>query len=132
MTSNLLLKRAAAAALALAFACTAAFASDAAAVLQAARQATGGAAWDGVHTLHVHARLQSSDRSGMSDRYEDVRTGRFVREYSLPPRGGAGGYDGRAVWTQPASGIAYVLGDEDARLGAVDDAFRVARGWWFA
>ena len=84
MTSNLLLKRAAAAALALAFACTAAFASDAAAVLQAARQATGGAAWDGVHTLHVHARLQSSDRSGMSDRYEDVRTGRFVREYSLP------------------------------------------------
>ncbi len=116
-----------------ALACVAAssFAADPAAVLQAARTATGGAAWDGVRTLHVHARLQSSDRSGLSDRYEDVRSGRFVHEFSLPARGGADGFDGQAVWTQPASGLAYVLGDADARLGAIDDAFRVARGWWF-
>jgi hypothetical protein len=116
-----------------ALACVAAtsFAGDPAAVLQAARLASGGAAWDTVRTLHIHARLQSSDRTGVSDRYEDVRTGRFVREFSLPPRGGADGFDGQAVWTQPASGIAYVLGDADARLGAVDDAFRAARGWWF-
>ncbi len=123
--------RARAAALGLAFLSAASFAGDPAAVLQAARAATGGAAWDAVRTLHIHARLQSSDRTGVSDRYEDVRTGRFVREYGLPPRGGADGFDGQAVWTQPASGVAYVLGDEDARLGAVDDGFRVARGWWF-
>ena len=116
----------------LAIAASAASAADPAAVLQAARDATGGAAWDAVRSLHVHARLESSERSGVSDRYEDVRTGRFVREFELPPRGGADGFDGQAVWTRPPSGIAYVLGDEDARLGAVDDAYRAARGWWFA
>ena len=131
MTSHHLFSRGRAAALVLAFLATSSFAGDPAAVLQAARAATGGAAWDGVHTLHVRARLQSSDRTGVSDRYEDVRTGRFVREYRLPPRGGADGFDGQAVWTLPAGGVAYVLGDEDARLGAVDDAFRAARGWWF-
>lgn len=122
------LPRAAAASLALA---AAAVAADPTAVLQAARAATGGAAWDAVRALHVHAKLQSSDRTGVSDRWEDVRTGRFVREFSLPPKPGADGFDGQAVWTQPPSGIAYLLGDDDARLGAVDDSFRVARGWWF-
>jgi len=118
-------------ALGLVFLSTTSFAGDPAAVLQAARLASGGAAWDAVRTLHVHAQLQSGGRIGVSDRYEDLRTGRFVREYGLPLRRGADGFDGQAVWTQPASGVAYVLGDEDARLGAVDDGFRVARGWWF-
>jgi hypothetical protein len=107
-------------------------AADPAAVLQATRAATGGDAWNSLRTLHVRARLQANEQVGVSDRWEDVRTGRFVREFSLPRRTGADGYDGMSVWTQPPGGIAYVLGDEDARLGAIGDSFRIERGWWFA
>jgi predicted aspartyl protease len=107
------------------------FAADPASVLQAARVAAGGDAWNGVRALHIHAQLQAGGRSGASDRWEDVRTGRLVKEYRLPPKTGADGFDGVAVWTQPQNGIAYVLGDEDARLGAINDSFRAARAWWF-
>jgi predicted aspartyl protease len=107
------------------------FAADPASVLQAARVAAGGDAWNGVRALHIHAQLHAGGRSGASDRWEDVRTGRLVKEYRLPPKTGADGFDGVAVWTQPQNGIAYILGDEDARLGAINDSFRAARAWWF-
>jgi hypothetical protein len=35
------------------------------------------------------------------------------------------------VWTQPTGINAYVYGDADSTLGAIDESFRTMRGWWF-
>jgi hypothetical protein len=101
-------------------------------VLEESRATSGGGAWPTVRTLHIHMKLASGGREGTYDSWEDVSTGRFFHEASLPPRVLADGFDGVSVWTQPDSGVAYSIGDEDARLGAIDESFRVARAWWFA
>lgn len=108
------------------------FAADPAAILESARLASGGDAWNAVRTLHIRAQLQAGGRTGSTDRWEDLVTGRYVKQYNLPPKRGAEGFDGLNVWTQPTSGVAYLLGDEDARLAAIDDSYRTSRGWWFA
>jgi len=100
-------------------------------VLQQFRTASGGAAWNNVHTLHFQMKLAAGGREGAFDSWEDVSTGRFAHEVDLPPQTRADGYDGISVWTKPPTGIAYILGDQDARLGANDESFRIARGWWF-
>jgi S1-C subfamily serine protease len=33
------------------------------------------------------------------------------------------------VWTSARDGVRYALGDDDARRGAINDGYRVARGW---
>jgi hypothetical protein len=100
-------------------------------VLEEAREATGGPAWTAVSSLHTHAALVSGGREGSVDTYEDVKTGRFVREVRLPTGDRADGFDGISLWTQPAGIAAYVKGDADSRLGAADESFRIERGWWF-
>jgi hypothetical protein len=104
---------------------------DPQAVLEQVRAATGGEAWAGVHALHTRAALVSGGHAGFVDTFEDVRTGRFVREIDLPTGERADGFDGVSTWTRPAGIPAYVQGDADSRLGAVDEGFRTERGWWF-
>jgi PDZ domain/Aspartyl protease len=84
-----------------------------------------------VNSLHTHAALVSGGREGFVDTYEDVKTGRFVREVRLPNGDSADGFDGVSEWIRPAGIAAYVKGDADSRLGATDESFRVERGWWF-
>jgi len=100
-------------------------------VLAEARVASGGAAWDRVRSLRIRYDARADGRAGTVDDLEDVETGRFVTREVFPPRTSADGFDGVSVWTQGLSGVSYVLGDEDARLGAVDNSYRVERGWWF-
>ncbi len=101
------------------------------ALLEQVRAATGGAAWGSVRTLHRRGKLSTGGRRGVVDSFEDNLTGRFVREVSLPTGRQSDGFDGVSVWTQPATVPPYVYGDADSRLGAVNDSFRAARGWWF-
>jgi len=106
-------------------------AADPRRVLAEARFASGGAAWDRVRSLRIRYDARANGRAGTVDDLEDVETGRFVTREVFPPRTSADGFDGVSVWTQGLSGVSYVLGDEDARLGAVDNSYRVERGWWF-
>ncbi len=108
----------------------AARAADPVTVLEQVRVATGGAAWSAVQRLHMRSRLMAGGRAGTQERFEDVATGRFVRAAHLPGNDVARGFDGVSTWTTGCDGVAYVLGDADARLAAVDDGYRVARGWW--
>ena len=100
-------------------------------VLEQVRAATGGAAWAGLHRLHVSSALHAGGRDGHQDRWEDVEHGRYARETDLPPRHRQLGFDGIAIWTSGDNAVAYALGDEDTRLGAIDTSYQVMRGWWF-
>lgn len=100
-------------------------------LLDQVRVATGGAAWSSVRTLHSHAALVAGGRRGVVDSYEDIRAGRFVHEIDLPAGRSADGFDGISFWMQRAGIPAYIKGDADSLLGAVDESFQVARGWWF-
>ncbi len=106
-------------------------ASDPHRVLAEARVASGGRAWDRVKSLRIRYAVRVDGRSGTIDDLEDVATGRFVTREVLPAHTSADGFDGVSVWTRGRSGVSYALGDEDARLGAVDDSYRVERGWWY-
>jgi hypothetical protein len=101
-------------------------------VLAAARQATGGDAWRTIASLHETGTLHSGGRTGAIESWDDVRTGRFTTRDTLPPAGSADGFDGIAPWHRGRSGIAYQLGDVDARLNAQNAAYRTARAYWFA
>ena len=100
-------------------------------VLEQVRAATGGAAWAGLHRLHISSSLHAGGRDGHADRWEDVEHGRYARESDLPPCRSRLGFDGLSIWTSGENGIAYALGDEDSKLGAIDTSYQVMRGWWF-
>jgi predicted aspartyl protease len=100
-------------------------------VLEQVRAATGGAAWANLHRLHISATLRAGGRDGRLDRWEDVEHGRYAVETDLPPRHRRQGFDGVSIWTSGDNDVAYALGDEDARLGAIDTSYQVMRGWWF-
>src|SRR5512140_2062346 len=77
---------------------------DPAALLARVKQATGGSAWNGVRTLHARSTLETGGLKGPVELWEDLTTGRSVTRYKLGPASGAGGFDGKTVWTQDSSG----------------------------
>ena len=97
-------------------------------VLEQVRAATGGAAGAGLHRLHISSSLHAGGRDGHEDRWEDVEHGRYARESDLPPRHRQLGFDGISIWTSGDNGIAYALGDEDTRLGAIESLARSSSG----
>jgi hypothetical protein len=103
----------------------------AARLLARAKEAAGGRAWDAIATRRVRAKLHVGGLDGSAESIEDVRTGNHVLHYSLGPISGGEGFDGKAVWTQDASGQARAEATEEARLAAANEAYRTALGFWY-
>ncbi len=112
-------------------AATTASAADTAQILQAARHAAGGDAWDGVHRLRIVSQVTGGGLHGVAQTWQDIDTGRYMRGESTPPVSTFDGFDGISPWTQGRSGVAYRLGDVDARLNSASQSYRTARAWWF-
>jgi len=106
-------------------------AQDSNAVLEAFKQATGGAAWDGVKSLRVSYAASGSGLSGEAVLLSDVATGRYRLSYALGPAKGADGYDGQVVWTADASGQMRLRETEEAKALAVNEAYRNALAYWY-
>lgn len=100
-------------------------------VLERARAAQGGAAWDAIRTLRLAGTMTTGGLSGPVESVVDVATGRFRDTWRLGPLRGATGWDGRQAWTQDASGMSRVDGAEAARQGAISDAYRRSQAWWY-
>lgn len=105
--------------------------ANAAAILKAMHQASGGDRWNGIHSMHTTMSMQAGGQAVRAEQWEDVATGRYVDRYVRSNFTSQEGFDGVTPWRQGRSGIAYTLGDVDAALVAANEAFRVARGWWF-
>ena len=92
----------------------------------------GGEEWDHCAGWHGVGQVVAGGQSGDVEIWEDVRTGRFVHRERLAAGDDTDGFDGVTPWHLGRSGIAYVLGDVDARLNAQNESYRAARGFWFA
>jgi hypothetical protein len=101
-----------------------------AALLARAREAAGGKAWDGIAASRQRAKLRAGGLEGVTESVVELRTGRFVDRFTLGPTSGADGFDGKTVWSQDTAGQPRAEDSEDARLGAVDESYRDALGFW--
>jgi hypothetical protein len=106
-------------------------AADPAAIIAQAKQAAGGDAWNAVRALHLQFHTLADGLSGTQEEWDDVQAGRYVVRSERPTGATASGFDGVSVWTQAHGGYSYVLGDEDARQGAVNEAYQTCRAYWF-
>ena len=104
---------------------------QAADILARAKQAAGGAAWDDVRFIRMKMQLETSGLKGPAESLEDVRTGTYVDKFKLGAFAGASGYDGKSVWEQDASGQVAIMNAADQVEGAVNEAYRRARAFWF-
>ena len=93
------------------------------ALLRASRAALGVDALSGIRTLAFHANAKVVGFAGTGDFYEDLRTGTFAQFADTGPVGGAGGYDGAAVWNEDLSGVVWDDASAQARYGAIDAAY---------
>src|SRR5512137_2108939 len=93
-------------------------------ILARAKQASGGAAWDGITSIHTKVKLSAGGMTGTAESWEDVATGRTYGSFALGPVTGAQGFDGKVLWAQDSSKQVRVDDSEDARLGALNEAYR--------
>ena len=106
-------------------------AANPAAVLAAAKTASGGAAWDAHTSLHTLVALRAGGHTGEAERWSEIRTGRSYMRFELGPMTGVMAFDGKVAWTQEPSGKTRVLDvDSDAQLAA-NAAYRDQLAFWF-
>ncbi len=105
-------------------------AGDPAEILAKVKAASGGAAWDAIRTARTKAALSIGGLTGTAEAFDDVIAGRYVDRFQLGPMSGAEGFDGTVAWSQDASGQSRAEEGGDARLGAANESYRRAYGFW--
>ncbi|NDP43803.1 MAG: hypothetical protein GZ089_13960 [Aromatoleum sp.] len=106
-------------------------AADPRGILEAAKSASGGAAWDALKTQHSKVSLATSGLAGTAERWADMTTGRSLLRYDLGALKGAVGYDGATPWSQDASGQSRAETADGARELAVNAAYRDRLAFWY-
>jgi hypothetical protein len=104
---------------------------SAADVLAKAKQASGGAAWDSLTSIHSKIVLAVGGMKGTAESWEDVLTGRALERFKIGVFAGAEGFDSRTLWAQDASGQARVEEGGDARAEALNSAYCRSLAYWF-
>jgi len=82
-------------------------------LIELARTATGGAAWEQVHVLHRYLTLNAGGLTGTVEAWSDPMGGRAASRYELGPDAGAEGWDGRSAWATDWSHRVRRIEDED-------------------
>ena len=104
---------------------------DPVAILDAAKAASGGSAWDSLRTQHSKVSIGAAGVRGSAERWADIGTGRSLIRYSIGPVSGAAGFDGKTAWSQDGSGQSRVESSAAARELAVNAAYRDKLAFWF-
>ncbi len=100
-------------------------------ILELAKDASGGSAWDALRSQHSTVSVQAAGLTGTAERWSDTTSGKSRLDFSIGPLKGAAGFDGRVAWTQDDAGIARDETDETARELAVNAAFRDRLAFWY-
>jgi hypothetical protein len=100
-------------------------------ILAKVKAASGGAAWDAIRTARSKMTISVGGLTGTGEALDDVTLGRYVDHFKLGPMSGAEGYDGTVAWSQDASGQSRAEEGGDGRLGAVNESYRRAYGFWY-
>ncbi len=104
---------------------------DPIAILDAAKAASGGAAWNALRTQHSNVSISTAGVKGTAERWSDIYSGRSLIKYSVGPVSGAAGYDGKVAWSQDAAGQSRTESAAVARELAVNAAYRDKLAFWF-
>ncbi len=105
--------------------------SEARALLDGAKAATGGAAWDRIAAIHETLAIATSGLTGKAEVWSDARTGWYSVRYQLGPDSGAEGWDGQTYWTQDSSGQVRPQSGGDGVIAAKTEAYRNAFAYWY-
>ncbi len=100
-------------------------------VLDHAKTAMGGAAWDRVQALEYHGTLHASGLDGTITSMEELRTGRQIARFDLGTTRGSSGSDGLATWNQDESGDVQAEEGEEARKDFLEQRYETMRAYWF-
>ncbi|HLZ65448.1 MAG TPA: aspartyl protease family protein [Aliidongia sp.] len=88
-------------------------------LIDLAREAAGGAAWDQVTILHRFLTLSSGGLTGTLEAWAEPGRARTASRYKLGPDSGAEGWDGRTGWSADwAHRVHFAEGDDLALLRA--------------
>jgi hypothetical protein len=99
-------------------------------VLKANKAATGGSAWDSKAAVSIEANYNGQGMTGNTRSLSDLKRGYTVQSYKIGPAEGANGYDGKTPWQRDTSGMITEQEGGDAKVLAVNDAYRNANLWW--
>ena len=100
-------------------------------ILAKAKQASGGAAWDKIVSMHTKAAIAVGGMKGTAESWEDVLSGRVLQRFKLGLYSGAEGFDGKTLWAQDPSGQPRVEEGGEAVSSAMNDAYRRTLAFWY-
>lgn len=98
------------------------------ALLAAIRAAGGGAHWQQVSTLDLHARVQVAGLDGTRELRAD-RHGRFVRVDRVGLAGESRGFDGMHAWTRDEKSLVTRIDGARGRPDSISDGYVLSQGW---
>jgi PDZ domain len=100
-------------------------------ILQAAKSASGGSAWDALRTQHSKVSLSTSGLAGTAERWADMTMGGSLLRYDLGSLNGTVGYDGATAWSQNGSDEPRAASEDGARELAVNASYRDRLAFWY-
>lgn len=102
---------------------------DATQILQHARAASGGDAWNAVAALHAKGEEHAAGLTAQWQGVDDLRSGRYVQHAEFGVFKIAEGFDGGGHWRQDRSEGVHALNSDFARSATATDAWLARRGW---
>jgi hypothetical protein len=100
-------------------------------VLAQSKVASGGDAWNRVHSVKLEGTAKAGGLSGRFEKIEDLDNGTSMLQYKLGPAEVRSGFDGKTSWNQGPSGDVALQNSAAGKQIAASDAYLAARAYWF-
>ena len=100
-------------------------------ILAQSKAASGGEAWDQVHSIELEGKASAGGLTGPFEQFEDLNDGASLLRYTLGPYEAQSGFDGTVAWSQGPSGDVALQGSAAGKRIAASDAYLAARAYWF-
>jgi hypothetical protein len=104
---------------------------DPSALIEAAKQAMGGSAWDTTRVWHESGELTSGGLAGHYESWESLDSLHNTGRFKLGPVSGSSGWDGKQAWTTDTTGEVRIETSSEAIAQAIQDAYRSGYGFFF-
>jgi hypothetical protein len=104
---------------------------DPSTLIEAAKQAMGGAAWDTTRVWHESGEVTSGGLSGQYESWESLESLHNTGRFKLGPVSGSNGWDGNQAWTTDTTGEVRIETSSEAIAQAIQDAYRGGYGFFF-
>ncbi|MGH8128053.1 MAG: aspartyl protease family protein [Gammaproteobacteria bacterium] len=103
----------------------------AAQILAQAKAASGGEAWNAIHSMRMEATVETGGLSGKAIGLDDLLTGRSVMHITLGPLKIAQGFDGKNGWSKAPGGTVAPDDSPAAKKRDATGAYQTAMAYWF-